>query len=557
MKGQFIMAPNTKKILKNVIKKSYIILAICIMLTILISLITTICLVDNNKNIINTILSNDKDKLHNYLFLLLIYIIIYIILYSINKLLLFRLRKKLISDLDMVSYYYLLSIKTWQLEYSPNEIFPKIRTDIPKYMNGFVDLFINATNIIVSVIAGTIYALHLNWEIYLICIAVVFITFCLTYKSYKVMPEIEKNTGILYNRNYSNLWQVVQNGEVAPFLNPKHMLKDFKDTADKNINLAIKKGIAYANVNISMKLASVGLVLVACICGSIFLYGKNNVSSNIANIFALITVIPKVSTSLLSTFDWYTSKLELSGVYSRLDTIFKHEQYDNFELEISDSNNDTKLIIDNIIINNLSYSFNDKSYLFENLNIVFEKGKIYLVEGDSGCGKSTFLKILAALLPVNNDCAFYNNQDINTINRNKLWEKLSYVDQNPHIIPNSIAYNITLKKDPDINEENYKIALKYSTLDSTLKNFSGDSLYKIDENSLSSGERQKVCLARAIYKMPDVLILDEATSAMDPASQLNVYKMLNDLVISHNMICIVVNHNKDVVPEQFCKISWN
>ena len=69
----------------------------------------------------------------------------------------------------------------------------------------------------------------------------------------------------------------------------------------------------------------------------------------------------------------------------------------------------------------------------------------------------------------------------------------------------------------------------------------------IDDNTISSGEKQKICLARALYRKKDVLILDEATSAMDPLSQAEVFKKIEEYTRKENIITLIVSHNRKLI----------
>ena len=169
-----------------------------------------------------------------------------------------------------------------------------------------------------------------------------------------------------------------------------------------------------------------------------------------------------------------------------------------------------------------------------------KKGTVTALRGVSGCGKSTLIKLLCRVIPVGNDMIFINLKDINTINRLSIWENISYVSQISHVVRGTIKENIL--NGEEFDNRKYQDALYVSTLVDALHNFQNGADQMIDEEKISSGEKQKIALARALYKQPDFLCMDEVISAMDPVSQKLVFKRLVDYVKKYNIFCVYVSH---------------
>ena len=257
------------------------------------------------------------------------------------------------------------------------------------------------------------------------------------------------------------------------------------------------------------------------------------IKNNVSNILALVYLVPKISNNLLSIIDWKTKQSEYVAALKRIDKIFTLPTYiSSNKKEVSN--------IQSIKLNNLSFLY-DRNEIFSNVSLEIKKGQFYYVKGVSGCGKSTLLKILAMLLPIDDNMVLLNNENINQYNRCNYWKKISYLSQTPVVFPGTIRENIVLNE--SANTELLNLALKVSSLEKSTCNFSNGLETVIDDSKLSSGEKQKICLARAIYQQSELLLLDEAISAMDPESKKIVISEIIQYVKDNSIICLFVTHN--------------
>lgn len=199
---------------------------------------------------------------------------------------------------------------------------------------------------------------------------------------------------------------------------------------------------------------------------------------------------------------------------------------------------------------NKSIEFRKVTFQFENIkkfeyNLKFNKGDKILLEGPSGSGKSTFLNILTGLLSdfkgiisIDN-----NNYDIKTYNP----KFFGYVIQQPFLFSGTIFENVTfqnLKSKRFINNFKLKKIYKICELNNVVYNY--EDVFKktieIDSPDLSGGQKQRISIARVLYSEPKILILDEATNALDKSSE----KKLFNNIFEHfpKLTVIVVTHRK-------------
>jgi len=195
---------------------------------------------------------------------------------------------------------------------------------------------------------------------------------------------------------------------------------------------------------------------------------------------------------------------------------------------------------------NFSYNRNEKKIL-ENVNIKITKNNVTGLFGDSGSGKTTLLNLICYLIKPTSGKIFVDDEPVE--NLFKSYQKtIGYVSQKVHLIDDTIINNILLGQDNDaFNNELFDQILKKTGLDNVINNFSLGKYTKIGERGerLSGGQQQRIGIARALYKEPSILILDEATSNLDEKSEKQIFESLK--VFKNNMTIIIVSHKKSIM----------
>lgn len=500
--------------------------------------LSKLVLVFISRNMISSILLINISNLHKNLLYFSIIILILLLLGFINSFFMFSIKRKSHNFFEDKLLNTIFNYDDWQIKYSGNEIYPQIRNDIPNLINTYTGIIYGFINIIFSIIFAAISAISINWKVYIICLLIIIITIILLYRNLNKISKLEKQIGALKNKTHTHLSELIQNAEIVPFLNDDLMYKLYKDDTEKLISEVNNRGKIDAKINILKKITTVGLFIVICFLNIAIFKDQAESHEIIANILALSTLIAITTSSFLSIIDWLGSVKTLKGIVGRLDLLFNRKKYDDSGIELKNG-------VFEIKIEKLRFKYEDNEVL-KNVNCVLEKDNVYYLKGISGQGKSTLLKIISKLINSYDGDVYVNKINMSTIRRTSYWEKIAYVDQNPHIINNTLLYNISLTES-DIDNDLVETAVKYSTLYECMHRFEQGLETVITSDSISSGERQKICLARAIYKNASVIILDEATSAMDPASQKNIYDNLCEL--SKGKICIFVNHDNKLTIE--------
>ena len=197
-----------------------------------------------------------------------------------------------------------------------------------------------------------------------------------------------------------------------------------------------------------------------------------------------------------------------------------------------------------LLIKDLTYKKTNNELLLNNINIEIKKSDLLIIQGDSGCGKTTLLNILAGLLEPSeglikngNDIFFLDKQNIPPESRN-----IGYVFQDFALFPHLNA------------KDNAVYAYEENRDNKLTKEFVFNELQLNDHINkypyqLSGGQQQRVAIARAILMHPKLLLMDEPFSALDKENIKNVQKLINISVKTLNIPAVIVTHSLEHLEE--------
>ena len=220
--------------------------------------------------------------------------------------------------------------------------------------------------------------------------------------------------------------------------------------------------------------------------------------------------------------------------------------FENNIKEVKIESEDIKLDFkfSNIELKDINFYYKKNEYILENINFKIEKKSRILIQGKSGCGKSTFLDILCGLLPPENGEIYINNRKANDLDKKKLLSKVSYVSQMPFLLDNDLVANIALGMDKNYDLKKIFKILKIVELEDFIKDINDKSFSRIGERGslISGGQKQRIAIARALYFDPQILILDEATNSIDYETEI---KIVNNIINEYpDLTLIKVSHSK-------------
>lgn len=199
-----------------------------------------------------------------------------------------------------------------------------------------------------------------------------------------------------------------------------------------------------------------------------------------------------------------------------------------------------------LTLENVSYKYEGATkQVLKNISIDFDQGKVYVIMGKSGAGKSTVLSLISGLdLPANGDVLF-KGKSLKQLDRDDYRARsIGVVFQGYNLLTNAtalenIVLSMSISHSPEKNKKQFALMLlqKVGIDEETAKR-------KILK--LSGGEQQRVGIARALSHNPDILIADEPTGNLDGETEENIMEILQKLAHDENKCVIVVTHSKQV-----------
>jgi subfamily B ATP-binding cassette protein MsbA len=194
---------------------------------------------------------------------------------------------------------------------------------------------------------------------------------------------------------------------------------------------------------------------------------------------------------------------------------------------------------EDIVLEEIHFSYNKTNQLFQGLDIIFPKGKVTAIVGSSGAGKSTIVDLMVGLFRQQKGRILVNGLDLKDINL-RSWRKLvGYVSQDTFLFNTTVKENILVGK-PDASEEEIISAARNANADHFVKELPKGYDTVLGDRGLriSGGQRQRIAIARALIRDPEVLIFDEAMSAVDSGSESLIRESIRGLAGSKTIILI-------------------
>lgn len=171
------------------------------------------------------------------------------------------------------------------------------------------------------------------------------------------------------------------------------------------------------------------------------------------------------------------------------------------------------------------------------------RGKLTVITGPTGAGKSTLSYLLTGHLELPDGAVSIGGAPIGELSEDSLSSSLAYLGQQPYMLAGSIRDNLTLYR-PEATEKEIRDACRIAAVQELIDLLPAGLATDVSEqgSSLSGGEKQRLCLARAILKRPAILVLDEPTSAVDPDTEEAICAALRRLVDAEGVTVVAITH---------------
>uniref|UniRef100_UPI0040272D82 amino acid ABC transporter ATP-binding/permease protein n=1 Tax=Candidatus Fimenecus sp. TaxID=3022888 RepID=UPI0040272D82 len=211
---------------------------------------------------------------------------------------------------------------------------------------------------------------------------------------------------------------------------------------------------------------------------------------------------------------------------------------------------------ENLDVKDLSFSYDGQTEVLKDIKMHAEKGEIIGIVGESGCGKSTFLKLLLRFWERSGGEINYDNIDIDQINTNSLLKNVTMVSQSTYLFEETIEDNLRIAK-PDATREEIENACKMASIHDfimTLPDGYKTQVGALGDN-LSAGEKQRIGLARAFLRGSELILLDEPTSNVDSINEGIILKALKEQKNKKSIILVSHRESTMAIADRIYKVD--
>lgn len=376
-----------------------------------------------------------------------------------------------------------------------------------------------------------VFSVYFIWKIDKIITYILFVgymlIFIITNILLKFLYKIKEK--ILNSEELFNHFLVRGFMEMLVFRMSKQFPSEIKKTR------SAKENIVSSKVKMNMiheAFFTIFALLVAMLDIGILFYAWKTKNLTVGSIVALIALIENAYTPI-AIFN------VLYGQY-KLDKA-SYKRFEEF-LDLKDDNqlrngNAINTDIGDIVIKNLSFQYEERK-IIDDLSLFIKRGQKIAFVGESGSGKSTVIKILLGLLKYNQGEICLGDMELSGICLNNLYDKVSYISQDVPVFDGTIKENLVFEK--NVSKEQMLDALSEVQLSHLVENLAEGLDTEIGEKGtcLSGGEKQRLAFARLWFENPELVILDEATSAMDNLTEEIVMKSVMQKMKDKTVIAI-------------------
>lgn len=433
---------------------------------------------------------------------------------------------RVVKDVRMKAFQRLETLPLSYVDsHSNGDTISRIITDVEQFSDGLLMGFTQFFTGAVTIVATLIFMLSINVKISLIVIFITPLSFFVagfiakkTYMMFKKQSETRAQMTSLVN-------EMVGNQKVVQAFG-------YGNTAQERFD----------EINGKLKICSLKAIFFSSITNPSTRFVNNLVYMGVGIGGALSAMNGMISVGQLSCFLTYANQYtkpfnEISGVVTELQNAFacagrvfafieeegeKPEDHDAVEL---------KEINGNVEICDVSFSYKKDVPLLKHLNLSVKPGQKVALVGPTGCGKTTLINLLMRFYDVDEGAICMEGTDIRHVTRRSLRENYGMVLQDTWLKSGTIAENIAYGK-PDATREEIIYAAKEAHAHSFIMRMPQgyDTVISEEGGNLSQGQKQLLCIARVMLRLPPVLILDEATSSIDTRTEMKVQKAFEKLM---------------------------
>ena len=413
----------------------------------------------------------------------------------------------------------------------------RITSDVNQIRTFFVSTFVQILIIVLKIIFSYIVLFYVDVRFGLFMLALFPVMF-IVLKIYNKLSidsikgyrrKFSQSNGII-NENYQNL-EIIK-----AFNKEKESIEDWNKHNEERYKYWKK-----LNLVDSLLLHNItGVFRIVIFIGIVYYYSYSHFNNVYGITLGMVYLFINYTTDIIYRIADFTmgisNYIRAQGAAINIQEILK--------LEIEEDNHNDITEDDfrgNIKFEDVYFSYKDDFYVLRDLNLEIKENQTVAFVGHTGSGKSTIMNLIVKFYSATKGNVLINGRNINDYSKEYLREKTAIVLQDSFLFEGTLLENITTSNDEKIARE----ALSRVGGDFILENRSLDSKVEVGGNNFSTGEKQLICLARALAKDPKILILDESTANIDSETEQNVSRAIEEvkqgrttLIIAHRLSTI-------------------
>lgn len=500
------------------------------------------------KNVVDLAQSNNTSKIQFNIIAIVVGGIVSLLIYRISAITYNVEAKRANGKMYKRLFYHELHLPYSYYEtHHSGEFMSKISYDLEKMGNIYSAVFRRVIMPLLELLVFIIPMLLLSWQVTLSLLAInitMFLINSILINPIKNISKVLSNTNAKMTEKLSDLLQGMEQARMFP--SGKDSVKAYINENEKYNNEFKKKNILIACLDSTNKGFDLLCALAFLMLG-IFFVQKGY--STLGGIAAIYTLYGNFSNQFLQLGRYIP---ELIGSLTNAQRIFKFleesEEPSCWYKENKNNNFEVKDRIDNAILNieKVNFSYVKDKLVLNDFSLNVKKGDSVAIIGSSGCGKTTLSKLLLGLYPVDGGNILVNGKSYRDMTNEEIRNLFAYVPQDPYLFNLSIKENIRIGKPKATDEEVVQAAKIANAHGFIEKQRDGYDTYVGERgNQLSGGQRQRIAIARAIIKDAPVILLDEATAALDNESE----QLVNDALksLQNNKTIIMIAHRPSTI----------
>ena len=475
-------------------------------------LIVSYSVVDLLKSILMSYIFDDHllDSISSLIVIVLIFLGVYLIVSTLQQYVIEVLKNKIRYSLNQNLYqsYASRNIESFQKKDS-SEILNEFNNEVNVVIDNYVSSKLNVFSLTISLILGSLYIANLSVEILMFLLFCAFITIFINSIFKNRLKKNQMNYLDSMKQWLCSIKNLCRCFNDIKILNLEKVFCDDLDIENKNLEQSTLKNNGFIKILTSINsFISQAMFFLTLLFGIVLIHYNRLTVGQLLGIAQAsnMVIMPIVNYANLRNMI-QSSKPVLQKLLD--DSICSEE---NEPIVFDEQIHDIK-------IKHLSYAYGARKILDLN-DLTIDQGKKYLVIGKSGDGKSTFLDILTKQKKA--DGIYVNDKDLKDVQFSTYADTFSYVNQNNDLLPFSFEQNITLGR--KMSKYSLKELVTIFNLESIFDK-ERDNL-DFEHLNLSGGEKQRICLARAMYRNKKWLFLDEAFSAIDKTNSDRIHQFI-------------------------------